>query len=191
VVQSNHARLVFCVHPQVEYGFAQVRRDRLVTSNAGGVLMAKNRPDALEDPRTRTREGERKTGQFGRSAASGWAAALTTQRCQIGIFAIFPGICASVLLFGFHPGTAVGTDLLYASVTKTCGTAVHHLGKTVEWRVVGWLGARSLPVSLLTLLLISRLLQSSSTVPSLISYSGHPRLAAARASIKLLAATVE
>jgi hypothetical protein len=31
-----------------------------------------------------------------------------------------------VLLFGFHPATAVGTDLLYASVTKTCGTAVHH-----------------------------------------------------------------
>jgi uncharacterized protein len=27
-----------------------------------------------------------------------------------------------VLLFGFHPATAVGTDLLYASVTKTCGT---------------------------------------------------------------------
>ena len=46
-----------------------------------------------------------------------------------------------VLLFGFHPATAVGTDLLYASVTKTCGTAVHHIGQTVERRVVGWLGA--------------------------------------------------
>jgi uncharacterized protein len=75
-----------------------------------------------------------------------------------------------VLLFGFHPVTAVGTDLLYASVTKTCGTAVHHIGQTVEWRVVGWLGAGSLPASLLTLLLISRLLHSASTVASLISY---------------------
>ena len=74
-----------------------------------------------------------------------------------------------VLLFGFHPATAVGTDLLYASVTKTCGTAVHHIGHTVEWRVVGWLGAGSLPASLLTLLLISRHLHSS-TVASLISY---------------------
>ena len=44
-----------------------------------------------------------------------------------------------VLLFGFHPATAVGTDLLYASVTKTWGTAVHHIGQTIEWRVVGWL----------------------------------------------------
>ena len=26
-----------------------------------------------------------------------------------------------VLLFGFHPATAVGTDLLYASVTKSVG----------------------------------------------------------------------
>jgi uncharacterized protein len=75
-----------------------------------------------------------------------------------------------VLLFGFHPATAVGTDLLYASVTKTCGTAVHHIAQTVEWRVVGWLGAGSLPASLLTLLLISRQLHSSSAVASLISH---------------------
>jgi uncharacterized membrane protein YfcA len=76
-----------------------------------------------------------------------------------------------VLLFGFHPATAVGTDLLYASVTKTCGTAVHHIGQTVEWRVVAWLAAGSLPASLLTLLLISRQLHSSSSaVASLISY---------------------
>src|SRR4051812_47344331 len=31
-----------------------------------------------------------------------------------------------VLLFGVAPTTAVGTDLLYASVTKVFGTAVHH-----------------------------------------------------------------
>ena len=41
-----------------------------------------------------------------------------------------------VLLFGFHPATAVGTDLLYASVTKTVGTAVHGTRKTVEWGIV-------------------------------------------------------
>src|SRR5262252_6130622 len=75
-----------------------------------------------------------------------------------------------VLLFGFHPATAVGTDLLYASITKTCGTVIHHIGQTVEWRVVVWLGAGSLPASLLTLLLISRQLLSSSALASLISY---------------------
>jgi uncharacterized membrane protein YfcA len=75
-----------------------------------------------------------------------------------------------VLVFGFHPATAVGTDLLYASITKTCGTAVHHIGRTVEWAVVGWLGVGSLPASLLTLLLLSRQLHNSSAVASLISY---------------------
>ena len=29
-----------------------------------------------------------------------------------------------VLLFGIHPATAVGTDLLYAGLTKICGSAV-------------------------------------------------------------------
>ncbi|MBW8779876.1 MAG: TSUP family transporter, partial [Burkholderiales bacterium] len=31
-----------------------------------------------------------------------------------------------VMLFGVAPTTAVGTDLLYASITKMFGTAVHH-----------------------------------------------------------------
>jgi uncharacterized membrane protein YfcA len=37
-----------------------------------------------------------------------------------------------VLLFGIHPATAVGTDLLYASATKTVGTLVHGLNHTVD-----------------------------------------------------------
>ena len=41
-----------------------------------------------------------------------------------------------VLVFGFHPATAVGTDLLYASATKTVGTTVHGWRGTVDWRVV-------------------------------------------------------
>ena len=69
-----------------------------------------------------------------------------------------------VLLFGVHPVTAVGTDLLYAALTKTCGTLVHHIGNTVEWRIVGWLGAGSLPASVMTLLLISRQRHGSITV---------------------------
>src|SRR3954449_10336808 len=56
-----------------------------------------------------------------------------------------------VLLFGFHPATAVGTDLLYASVTKSVGTAVHHKGETVDWRIVGALASGSIPGAILTL----------------------------------------
>lgn len=62
-----------------------------------------------------------------------------------------------VLLFGFHPSTAVGTDLLYASVTKTVGTAVHGTRKTVDWRIVGGLACGSVPSAIVTLLIMSRL----------------------------------
>ncbi len=56
-----------------------------------------------------------------------------------------------VLLFGIHPATAVGTDLLYAAVTKTGGTWVHARLGHVDWRVTGLLAAGSLPAALLTL----------------------------------------
>lgn len=61
-----------------------------------------------------------------------------------------------VLLFGFHPATAVGTDLLYASITKTVGTAVHGRRNTVEWRIVGLLAAGSIPAAIVTLLVMSQ-----------------------------------
>jgi uncharacterized protein len=60
-----------------------------------------------------------------------------------------------ILLFGIHPATAVGTDLLYASATKTVGTAVHGLSRTVEWRVVGRLATGSIPMTGLTLYFLS------------------------------------
>src|SRR5207245_4960649 len=46
-----------------------------------------------------------------------------------------------ILLFGVHPLTAVGTDLLYAAVTKTAGTAIHSKKGNVDWRVAGLLAA--------------------------------------------------
>ncbi|HEX4079237.1 MAG TPA: sulfite exporter TauE/SafE family protein [Rhizomicrobium sp.] len=61
-----------------------------------------------------------------------------------------------VLLFGIHPTTAVGTDLLYAAATKTVGTAVHGASGTVDWRIVGRLAAGSVPTTVLTLLVLAR-----------------------------------
>jgi uncharacterized membrane protein YfcA len=57
-----------------------------------------------------------------------------------------------ILLFHIHPVTAVGTDLIYASVTKTGGSIVHGLNKTIDWRIVRRLATGSLPASLLTML---------------------------------------
>ncbi len=60
-----------------------------------------------------------------------------------------------VLLFGFHPATAVGTDLLYASVTKSAGTLVHGKRETVDWKIVGGLASGSVPASVVTLCLMA------------------------------------
>jgi len=57
-----------------------------------------------------------------------------------------------VLLFGIHPATAVGTDLLYAAITKSGGTWVHASKGTVDWRIVRLLASGSMPAAVLTLL---------------------------------------
>ena len=59
-----------------------------------------------------------------------------------------------ILLFHVHPTTAVGTDLIFASVTKTGGSLVHGINKTIDWRIVTRLAMGSLPASVLTLLLL-------------------------------------
>ena len=56
-----------------------------------------------------------------------------------------------VLVFGLNPAVAVGTDLLYASATKSVGTLVHGFNRTVDWAVVRRLATGSVPASLVTL----------------------------------------
>jgi uncharacterized membrane protein YfcA len=61
-----------------------------------------------------------------------------------------------VLLFGIAPATAVGTDLLYAAITKSGGTFVHARKGNVDWRITGLLAIGSLPAAAATLFLVSR-----------------------------------
>ncbi len=60
-----------------------------------------------------------------------------------------------VLLFGINPTTAVGTDLLFACVTKTTGVAVHGFNKSVDWTIVRRLATGSVPATILTLLVLA------------------------------------
>jgi uncharacterized membrane protein YfcA len=62
-----------------------------------------------------------------------------------------------ILLFGIHPGRAIGTDLLFAAATKSVGTGVHGLRETVDWRVVGRLAAGSIPATVATVAVLARL----------------------------------
>jgi uncharacterized protein len=74
-----------------------------------------------------------------------------------------------ILLFGVHPATAVGTDLLYASATKIVGTVAHGLNHSVNWRIVGLLASGSVPATVVTLLLLSRFDISGSAASAVIS----------------------
>ena len=74
-----------------------------------------------------------------------------------------------VLLFGVHPATAVGTDLLYAALTKAGGTAVHARKGHVDWRITGLLACGSIPAALLTIWALSHLPKQSDAVTHVIS----------------------
>ena len=74
-----------------------------------------------------------------------------------------------VLLFGIHPATAVGTDLLYAGLTKSGGTLVHGLNRTIDWRITRRLAAGSVPAAAVTLLLLATLGRDTHNASSLIT----------------------
>ena len=62
-----------------------------------------------------------------------------------------------VLVCGFKPATAVGTDLLYAAITKSGGSWVHHRHDNIDWTITGRLSLGSVPAAGLTVLLLRQL----------------------------------
>ncbi len=60
-----------------------------------------------------------------------------------------------VLLFGVNPATAVGTDLLFACVTKGVGVVLHGLRDSVDWLIVRRLAYGSVPATALTVYLVA------------------------------------
>jgi uncharacterized membrane protein YfcA len=56
-----------------------------------------------------------------------------------------------LILLGFSPAVAVGTDLWFACLTKTVGGIVHHHVGSPDWKTVARLAAGSLPAAIVTL----------------------------------------
>ena len=50
-----------------------------------------------------------------------------------------------ITVFGIPAGTAVGTDLVYAAITKTFGAARHHQLKNVNRELALWMATGSVP----------------------------------------------
>ncbi|WP_333793272.1 sulfite exporter TauE/SafE family protein [Hyphomicrobium sp.] len=84
---------------------------------------------------------------------------------------------------GVQPALAVGTDLLFASITKASAAAPHHTFGNVNWRIVRWLAAGSVPGAIAMLLLIKWLEPDLETM-------GHVIRSALIGALALSAATI-
>ena len=99
--------------------------------------------------------------------ASGFSVGLLVGLTGVGGGSLMTPIL--ILLFGVHPSTAVGTDLLYAAATKSGGVVVHGWARTIHWPAVIRLAAGSVPASLLTLLVLWQLDLSTGAARGLVN----------------------
>ncbi|HEF4761266.1 TPA: sulfite exporter TauE/SafE family protein [Pseudomonas putida] len=73
-----------------------------------------------------------------------------------------------LLAFGINPATAVGTDLLYAAITKSSGVLVHKKNNNIDWAITGWLTLGSVPAVALTLWFLSSLNEAPDAMNAII-----------------------
>lgn len=64
-------------------------------------------------------------------------------------------------LFKIEPHIAIGTDLLYAAISKFCGSFVHAKKLNIVWPIVIWLAIGSIPASLATTWVLDNYLSQS------------------------------
>jgi uncharacterized membrane protein YfcA len=62
-----------------------------------------------------------------------------------------------ILIFGFQPTTAIGTDLAYGAVTKTVGGLNHLRQGNVDFRLSTWMGVGSVPAAVGGVVVLDRL----------------------------------
>lgn len=87
--------------------------------------------------------------------AAGFGVGLLVGMTGVGGGALMTPIL--ILFFGYSPLTAVGTDLLFASITKSVGMLVHGRQGTVDWIVVRRLAAGSIPAAVLALVWLTEI----------------------------------
>ena len=79
--------------------------------------------------------------------AAGLAVGLLVGLTGMGAGSLMTPILITV--FGIPPTTAVGSDLIYAAITKMFGAARHHQLKNVNKQLGLWMGAGSVPAAIL------------------------------------------
>lgn len=66
-----------------------------------------------------------------------------------------------ISLFRIEPHIAIGTDLLYAAISKFCGSLVHAKKLNIVWPIVLWLALGSVPASFITHWILDNYLSQS------------------------------
>ncbi|MFQ5469675.1 MAG: sulfite exporter TauE/SafE family protein [Gammaproteobacteria bacterium] len=92
----------------------------------------------------------------------------------IGLTGVGGGsLMTPILIFGFKipPIIAVGTDLLFAAITKASGTLSHSRLGNIDWKIVGLLALGSIPTTSLTLYLMNKSTSAGMEVDTLIHVS--------------------
>lgn len=74
-----------------------------------------------------------------------------------------------ISLFKIEPHIAIGTDLIYASISKFCGSLVHAKKLNVVWPIVLWLSLGSIPASFATHWVLENYLSQSNTYKAVLT----------------------
>lgn len=74
-----------------------------------------------------------------------------------------------ISLFKIEPHIAIGTDLIYASISKLCGSAVHAKKLNIVWSIVIWLSIGSIPASFATHWVLEHYLSQSAQYKALLT----------------------
>ncbi|NNG99669.1 sulfite exporter TauE/SafE family protein [Acinetobacter sp. ANC 5414] len=74
-----------------------------------------------------------------------------------------------ISLFRIEPHIAIGTDLLYAAISKFCGSLVHAKKMNIVWPIVLWLAVGSIPASFATHWVLENYLSHSSSYKAVLT----------------------
>ena len=74
-----------------------------------------------------------------------------------------------ITLFKIEPHIAIGTDLLYAAISKFCGSIVHAKKMNIVWSIVIWLAVGSIPASFATHWVLENYLSQSTNYKAVLT----------------------
>jgi len=76
-----------------------------------------------------------------------------------------------LLMFGFPPNIAIGTDLLYAAITKSSGIYSHHKSGNIDWTILKRMALGSIPAALVTSIILKLLFTDANAYTHILTFS--------------------